>query len=130
MLSCSFLCCRRAPSSWDLQTLQDLGPLVLALDQTTLSLVSEVRPLLEVGMSSRRGSSEAGGPRIPCPLSVSPPVPAPSVPAGSPGGFQEEHRCRLPQPGPFPAGEIPAPPPGACSSLSRPPPQAEAQLGP
>ncbi|NWW41267.1 MSLNL protein, partial [Panurus biarmicus] len=29
------------PSSWDLQTLQDLGPLVLALDQTTLSLVAE-----------------------------------------------------------------------------------------
>ncbi|CAN8192173.1 unnamed protein product [Coccothraustes coccothraustes] len=30
-----------APSSWDLQTLQDLGPLVLALNQTTLSLVAE-----------------------------------------------------------------------------------------
>ncbi|NXL16295.1 MSLNL protein, partial [Setophaga kirtlandii] len=30
------------PSSWDLQTLQDLGPLVLALNQTTLSLVAEV----------------------------------------------------------------------------------------
>ncbi|NXP96069.1 MSLNL protein, partial [Passerina amoena] len=29
------------PSSWDLQTLQDLGPLVLALNQTTLSLVAE-----------------------------------------------------------------------------------------
>ncbi|NXR75066.1 MSLNL protein, partial [Pycnonotus jocosus] len=29
------------PSSWDLQTLQDLGPLVLALDHTTLSLVGE-----------------------------------------------------------------------------------------
>ncbi|NXN85004.1 MSLNL protein, partial [Bombycilla garrulus] len=29
------------PSSWDLQTLQDLGPLVLALNQTTLSLVPE-----------------------------------------------------------------------------------------
>ncbi|NXU96826.1 MSLNL protein, partial [Cettia cetti] len=29
------------PSSWDLQTLQDLGPLVLALNQTTLSLVGE-----------------------------------------------------------------------------------------
>ncbi|KGL85983.1 Mesothelin-like, partial [Charadrius vociferus] len=27
------------PSSWDLQTLQNLGPLVLALNQTTLSLV-------------------------------------------------------------------------------------------
>ncbi|KAL2298843.1 hypothetical protein Nmel_014449, partial [Mimus melanotis] len=27
------------PSSWDLQTLRDLGPLVLALNQTTLSLV-------------------------------------------------------------------------------------------
>ncbi|NXQ17514.1 MSLNL protein, partial [Peucedramus taeniatus] len=31
----------RHPSSWDLQTLQDLGPLVLALNQTTLSLVAE-----------------------------------------------------------------------------------------
>ncbi|NXD40930.1 MSLNL protein, partial [Copsychus sechellarum] len=29
------------PSSWDLQTLQDLGPLALALNQTTLSLVTE-----------------------------------------------------------------------------------------
>ncbi|XP_061205204.1 mesothelin-like protein isoform X2 [Neopsephotus bourkii] len=29
------------PSSWDLQTLQSLGPLVLALNQTTLSLVPE-----------------------------------------------------------------------------------------
>ncbi|KAF4792033.1 mesothelin-like protein [Turdus rufiventris] len=29
------------PPSWDLQTLQDLGPLVLALNQTTLSLVAE-----------------------------------------------------------------------------------------
>ncbi|NXH98142.1 MSLNL protein, partial [Pachycephala philippinensis] len=29
------------PSSWDLWTLQDLGPLVLALNQTTLSLVAE-----------------------------------------------------------------------------------------
>ncbi|NXO99165.1 MSLNL protein, partial [Certhia brachydactyla] len=29
------------PSSWDLQTLRDLGPLVLALNQTTLSLVAE-----------------------------------------------------------------------------------------
>ncbi|NWQ93493.1 MSLNL protein, partial [Burhinus bistriatus] len=29
------------PSSWDLQTLQNLGPLVLALNQTTLSLVAE-----------------------------------------------------------------------------------------
>ncbi|NXY60640.1 MSLNL protein, partial [Callaeas wilsoni] len=29
------------PSGWDLQTLQDLGPLVLALNQTTLSLVAE-----------------------------------------------------------------------------------------
>ncbi|XP_016157273.1 PREDICTED: mesothelin-like protein [Ficedula albicollis] len=29
------------PSSWDLQTLHDLGPLVLALNQTTLSLVAE-----------------------------------------------------------------------------------------
>ncbi|NWY45487.1 MSLNL protein, partial [Sylvia atricapilla] len=29
------------PSSWDLQTLQDLGPLVLALNQTTLRLVGE-----------------------------------------------------------------------------------------
>ncbi|NWH87467.1 MSLNL protein, partial [Aegithalos caudatus] len=29
------------PSSWDFQTLQDLGPLVLALNQTTLSLVGE-----------------------------------------------------------------------------------------
>ncbi|NWV79584.1 MSLNL protein, partial [Dasyornis broadbenti] len=29
------------PSSWDLRTLQDLGPLVLALNQTTLSLVAE-----------------------------------------------------------------------------------------
>ncbi|NWX64398.1 MSLNL protein, partial [Promerops cafer] len=29
------------PSSWDLHTLQDLGPLVLALNQTTLSLVAE-----------------------------------------------------------------------------------------
>ncbi|XP_062359844.1 mesothelin-like protein [Cinclus cinclus] len=29
------------PSSWDLQTLQDLGPLVLALNQSTLSLVAE-----------------------------------------------------------------------------------------
>ncbi|KFO58957.1 Mesothelin-like, partial [Corvus brachyrhynchos] len=27
------------PSSWNLRTLQDLGPLVLALNQTTLSLV-------------------------------------------------------------------------------------------
>ncbi|NXB11722.1 MSLNL protein, partial [Cnemophilus loriae] len=30
-----------APSSWDLRTLQDLGPLVLALNQTTLSLVAK-----------------------------------------------------------------------------------------
>ncbi|XP_074742533.1 mesothelin-like protein [Strix uralensis] len=29
------------PSSWDLQTLQNLGPLVLALNKTTLSLVAE-----------------------------------------------------------------------------------------
>ncbi|NWT01384.1 MSLNL protein, partial [Mionectes macconnelli] len=29
------------PSSWDLQTLQDLGPLVLALNRTTLSLVAK-----------------------------------------------------------------------------------------
>ncbi|XP_068886412.1 uncharacterized protein [Aphelocoma coerulescens] len=29
------------PSSWDSRTLQDLGPLVLALNQTTLSLVAE-----------------------------------------------------------------------------------------
>ncbi|NWX34693.1 MSLNL protein, partial [Notiomystis cincta] len=29
------------PSSWDLQTLQDLGPLALALNQTTLRLVTE-----------------------------------------------------------------------------------------
>ncbi|NWX23319.1 MSLNL protein, partial [Aegotheles bennettii] len=29
------------PSSWDLQTLQSLGPLVLALNQTTLSLVAQ-----------------------------------------------------------------------------------------
>ncbi|NXB32480.1 MSLNL protein, partial [Eulacestoma nigropectus] len=29
------------PSSWDLRTLQDLGPLVLALNQSTLSLVPE-----------------------------------------------------------------------------------------
>ncbi|XP_031982197.1 mesothelin-like protein isoform X3 [Corvus moneduloides] len=29
------------PSSWNLRTLQDLGPLVLALNQTTLSLVAE-----------------------------------------------------------------------------------------
>ncbi|NXS73795.1 MSLNL protein, partial [Pandion haliaetus] len=29
------------PSSWDLQTLQNLGPLVLALNQTTLSLVAK-----------------------------------------------------------------------------------------
>ncbi|OWK49615.1 Mesothelin-like protein [Lonchura striata] len=29
------------PSGWDLQTLQDLGPLVLALNRTTLSLVAE-----------------------------------------------------------------------------------------
>ncbi|KFO77125.1 Mesothelin-like, partial [Cuculus canorus] len=29
------------PSSWDLQTLQSLGPLVLALNQTTLSFVAE-----------------------------------------------------------------------------------------
>ncbi|NXM57144.1 MSLNL protein, partial [Illadopsis cleaveri] len=29
------------PSSWDLQTLQDLGPLVLALNQTTLRLVGK-----------------------------------------------------------------------------------------
>ncbi|NXR25842.1 MSLNL protein, partial [Cinclus mexicanus] len=29
------------PSSWDLKTLQDLGPLVLALNQSTLSLVAE-----------------------------------------------------------------------------------------
>ncbi|KFW70878.1 Mesothelin-like, partial [Pygoscelis adeliae] len=29
----------RDPSSWDLWTLQNLGPLVLALNQTTLSLV-------------------------------------------------------------------------------------------
>ncbi|XP_014791761.1 PREDICTED: LOW QUALITY PROTEIN: mesothelin-like protein [Calidris pugnax] len=29
------------PSSWDLRTLQNLGPLVLALNQTTLSLVAE-----------------------------------------------------------------------------------------
>ncbi|NXI84612.1 MSLNL protein, partial [Rhipidura dahli] len=29
------------PRSWDLRTLQDLGPLVLALNQTTLSLVGE-----------------------------------------------------------------------------------------
>ncbi|XP_051488404.1 mesothelin-like protein [Apus apus] len=29
------------PSSWDLQTLQSLGPLVLALNQTTLSLVAK-----------------------------------------------------------------------------------------
>ncbi|NWU18848.1 MSLNL protein, partial [Dyaphorophyia castanea] len=29
------------PSSWDLRTLQDLGPLVRALNQTTLSLVAE-----------------------------------------------------------------------------------------
>ncbi|XP_066054582.1 mucin-2-like [Chamaea fasciata] len=29
------------PSSWDLQTLRDLGPLVLALNQTTLRLVGE-----------------------------------------------------------------------------------------
>ncbi|NXP26820.1 MSLNL protein, partial [Scytalopus superciliaris] len=29
------------PSSWDLQTLKDLGPLVLALNQTTLSLVAK-----------------------------------------------------------------------------------------
>ncbi|KFQ10398.1 Mesothelin-like, partial [Leptosomus discolor] len=27
------------PASWDLQSLQNLGPLVLALNQTTLSLV-------------------------------------------------------------------------------------------
>ncbi|KAM6245084.1 mesothelin-like protein [Spheniscus humboldti] len=31
----------RDPSSWDLRTLQNLGPLVLALNQTTLSLVAE-----------------------------------------------------------------------------------------
>ncbi|XP_063201206.1 mesothelin-like protein [Chroicocephalus ridibundus] len=30
------------PSSWDLQTLQNMGPLLLALNQTTLSLVAEV----------------------------------------------------------------------------------------
>ncbi|XP_064008805.1 mesothelin-like protein [Pogoniulus pusillus] len=30
------------PSSWDFQTLQHLGPLVLALNQTTLSLVAKV----------------------------------------------------------------------------------------
>ncbi|NXN97259.1 MSLNL protein, partial [Rhinopomastus cyanomelas] len=30
-----------APSCWDLQTLQDLGPLVMALNQTTLSLVAK-----------------------------------------------------------------------------------------
>ncbi|KAM6121797.1 mesothelin-like protein [Phoenicopterus ruber ruber] len=29
------------PSSWDLQTLQNLGPLVLAMNQTTLSLVAK-----------------------------------------------------------------------------------------
>ncbi|KFQ42580.1 Mesothelin-like, partial [Nestor notabilis] len=29
------------PSSWDLQTLQNLGPLVLALNQTTLSSVAK-----------------------------------------------------------------------------------------
>ncbi|NXY70289.1 MSLNL protein, partial [Glareola pratincola] len=29
------------PSSWDLQTLQNMGPLLLALNQTTLSLVAE-----------------------------------------------------------------------------------------
>ncbi|KFP33653.1 Mesothelin-like, partial [Colius striatus] len=29
------------PSSWNLQTLQNLGPLLLALNQTTLSLVAE-----------------------------------------------------------------------------------------
>ncbi|RMC17557.1 hypothetical protein DUI87_05220 [Hirundo rustica rustica] len=41
MLSWSLLFCRRHPSSWDSRTLQDLGPLALALNQTTLSLVSE-----------------------------------------------------------------------------------------
>ncbi|RLV89596.1 hypothetical protein DV515_00014810 [Chloebia gouldiae] len=41
MLSRCRSCCRRDPSSWDLQTLQDLGPLVLALNRTTLSLVAE-----------------------------------------------------------------------------------------
>lgn len=32
----------RDPSGWDLHTLQSLGPLVLALNQTTLSLVAKV----------------------------------------------------------------------------------------
>lgn len=39
MLSCAF--CRH-PSGWDLETLQHLGPLALALNQTTLSLVDKV----------------------------------------------------------------------------------------
>lgn len=39
MLSCDF--CRH-PSGWDLETLQHLGPLALALNQTTLSLVDKV----------------------------------------------------------------------------------------
>ncbi|XP_063270853.1 uncharacterized protein LOC134559716 [Prinia subflava] len=53
------------PSSWDSHTLRDLGPLLLALNQSTLGLVAEVRSRLGGGdMSSRQVSSEPGGPRI------------------------------------------------------------------
>uniref|UniRef100_A0A8C4USN6 MSLNL protein n=1 Tax=Falco tinnunculus TaxID=100819 RepID=A0A8C4USN6_FALTI len=57
------------PSSWDLQTLQNLGPLVLALNQTTLNLVAEVsfksKPGGSAGTAAHRGvppgrESEAG----------------------------------------------------------------------
>ncbi|OPJ87438.1 mesothelin-like protein [Patagioenas fasciata monilis] len=47
------------PSSWDLQTLQNLGPLVLALNQTTLSLVAEaVREAFVRSIVAAYGSQE------------------------------------------------------------------------
>ncbi|XP_035751827.1 mesothelin-like protein [Egretta garzetta] len=47
------------PSSWDLQTLQNLGPLVLALNQTTLSLVAEAaREAFRTATYSSQGHSQ------------------------------------------------------------------------
>lgn len=57
---------------------------------------------------------------------MSPQAVGPSIlcPAGSAGGFRQEHRGRLRQPGTFPAGEIPDHPQGSHSFISS---QAEAE---
>lgn len=103
-----------------------------SLSQHPLSLCSRSQHPLSLSIPVPAPSVPVPAPSVTVPtLCVPvPPVPAPRVPAGSPGGFQEQHRCRLPQPGPFPAGEVADPPASARSSLSRRPPQAEAQLGP